>query len=156
MYARIIPFPVDTIDDEVRCRLDFQRMRLQAQVLDQELDRLARGNFRSPGEWARQAATPIVRTKCIRRYLIQATAIRIAATPDERRRRHISDARDEFKSALSATATSLVRLSAPAVESAERHELLKQLSLYQMQQKRVLQSLDDLFEKCRRTGDRRS
>jgi len=147
MYARIIPFPVDY---KVRDRHDFQQMLDQAQMLDRELQRLARCSFRSSGEWAKQTATPMVRTECIRNYLLGVTAVEIATTAGERRRRRIINARSEFNSTLSTTAGALSRLSDPTVEPAGRLELLKQLSLYRARLRRILEDLSDLFEKSKR------
>jgi hypothetical protein len=146
MYARtpnVIPFPAD---DQTRVRLGLEQVRFHVATLDRELKDLEGRDFRSAGEWARQTATPIVRTDCISEYLDEATAPVPAALPDERQD-EINDARDELRSALSETADSLARLSRP--EAQERRKALAKLQVRRMRQHRILRKLDRLIGEAR-------
>jgi hypothetical protein len=149
MYANspnVIPFPVS---HEAQARLSLEQIRLHVRALDGELQRLARGNYRSAGEWARQAAIPIVRTQCIVRYLTDATASGPAANEQERRRQERLDrAREDFRSVLYATEASLRRLGR-TVGPAERHKVLAELPLRRQQQRQRLGMLDDLVKEAR-------
>jgi hypothetical protein len=143
--VHIIPVPADR---EARIDFGLQRMRLHARALDRELERLAGGNYRSAGQWASRAAVPIVRTVCITRYLAVA-ADRPAVTAEERRRRqYLDQAREELRSALSATARSLTRLGDPAIGMAERREVLAELPAYLALQRHILGTLDELFDQA--------
>ena len=142
----VIPVPAGR---EARTDFGLQRVRLHARALDRELERLARGNYRSAGQWASRAAVPIVRTVCITRYLAVAADCP-AVTAEERRRRCCLDqAREELRSALSATARSLTRLGDPAIGMAERREVLAELPAYLMQQRRILGTLNELFDQAK-------
>jgi hypothetical protein len=142
----VIPVPAGR---EARTDFGLQRVRLHARALDRELERLARGNYRSAGQWASRAAVPIVRTVCITRYLAVAADCP-AVTAEERRRRWCLDqAREELRSALSATARSLTRLSDPAIGMAERREVLAELPAYLTQQRRILGTLNELFDQVK-------
>lgn len=142
--AKVIPFPVSS---EARARLGLEQIRLHVTALDRELQRLAGGNYRSAGEWARQAATPIVRTQCIVRYLDDdGAASRPAASEQERRRQERLDrAREDFRSVLNATEASLRRLGS-AVGSVERRKELAELP---RRRRRHLGMLDDLVKEVR-------
>jgi len=143
--AAIIPVPANL---DARVDFGWQRVRLHARALDRELERLARGNYRSAGQWASHAAVPIVRAQCITRYLAVAVD-RPAVTTEERgRRRYVDQAREDLRSALSATARSLTRLGDPAIGMAERREVLAELPLYRMRQRRILGMLDELFDQA--------
>jgi hypothetical protein len=140
----VIPFPAR---DQARARPGLEQVRFHAAALDRELQDLAVRDFRSAGEWARQAATPIVRTDCITGFLLTATAARPAATADERRRQGcIGDARDELRSALSDTARSLARLSDPTAGPEERREVLQELLSHRMRHQRIVGRLHELIE----------
>lgn len=140
----VIPFPVD---DRARARLGLEQVRIHVAALGRELQWLAKGNFRSPGEWARETATSIVRTECIADCLAQATAVWPADSADERCRRScISAARDELRSSLCETASSLAQLSDPAAGVADRREVLRELPLHRMRQQRILGRLHELIE----------
>jgi hypothetical protein len=142
----VIPVPAGR---EARTDFGLQRVRLHARALDRELERLARGNYRSAGQWASRAAIPIVRTVCITRYLAVAADCP-AVTAEERRRRWCLDqAREELRSALSATARSLTRLGDPAIGMAERREVLAELPAYLTQQRRILGTLNELFDQAK-------
>lgn len=140
----VLPFPVR---DQARTDPSLKQVRLHAAALDRELQDLAQRDFSSAGEWARQAATPIVRTDCITDFLMTVTAARPAVTADERRRQgYIGDVRDELQSALSDTARSLARLGDPAAGPKERREVLQQLPLHRMRHQRILGRLHELIE----------
>ena len=143
--AAIIAVPADL---DTRVDFGLQRVRLHARALDRELERLARGNYRGAGQWASRAAVPIVRTVCITRYLAVA-ADRPAVTAEERRRRrYLDQAREELRSALSATARSLSRLGDPAIGMAERQEVLAELPRYRTRQRHFLGTLDELLDQA--------
>lgn len=145
MYAfssNVIPFPTD---DAARARLSVKQIRLHAEALDRELEDLEEGNFGSPGEWAMQTATPIVRTTCIRGYLAATTTVHLMATAEERRRRRMDKARDDFRSALRATAVYLARLGDPSVDLAERQEVLEELHLQRMRHQHSLKKIDEVL-----------
>jgi hypothetical protein len=148
MYAstsNVITFPVD---DEARARLSIEQIRLHVKALDVELRGLAEENFGSSGEWADQAATPILRTECIRSYLTAVAAASPAAAGDgRRRRRHLDKARDELRSAMWATATALARLGDPDVGTPERQAVLRELPRHRTRHQDVLGTLDDLLQK---------
>ena len=135
-------------DREDRTDFGLQRVRLHARALDRELERLARGNYRSAGQWASRAAVPIVRTVCITRYLAVAADHPAVTAEERRRRRHLDQAREELGPALSATARSLTRLGDPAIGMAERREVLAELPAYLTRQRRILGTLDELFEQA--------
>ncbi len=140
----VIPFPVRY---QARIRLCLDQVGFHAAALDRELQDLARRDFRSAGEWAMQAATPIVRTDCITDFLITATADQPAVTADQRRRQAcIGDLRDELRSALSDTARSLARLGDPTAGPEERRKVLQELPLHQMRHQRILGRLHELIE----------
>jgi hypothetical protein len=151
MYAstsNVIPFPAD---DEARARLGIEQIRLHVKTLDLELQDLAAENFGSSGEWADQAATPILRTECIRSYLTAVVTARPAAVGDGRRRqRHLDKARDDLRSAMCATATALARLGDPDVGAPERRALLRELPRHRTRHQDVLETLDNLLGKGRR------
>jgi hypothetical protein len=141
--SAIVPVPADR---DARIHFGLQRARLHARALDRELETLARGNYRSAGQWASRAAVPIVRAQCITRYLA-VTADRPAVTAEEHGwRRHVDQAREDFRSALSATARSLTRLGDPAIGIAERREVLAELPEYRTRQRRILGTLDKLLD----------
>lgn len=140
----VIPFPMD---DRARARLGLEQVRIHVAALGRELQLLAKGNFRGPGEWARETATSIVRTECIADCLAQVGAVWPAASTDERCRQScISAARDELRSSLGETASSLARLSDPAAGAADRHEVLRELPLHQMRQQCILGRLHELID----------
>lgn len=144
--SNVIPFPTD---DEARARLDLQQIRLHVQALDHELQELVIGHFWSSGEWAREAAAPIVRTECIRRYLTTAVTSALKSGSGgrrRRRRRRVCNAGEELQSALSATASSLARLGDPAVGGTVRAEALREITYLRARQQRLLKTLDELFE----------
>jgi hypothetical protein len=140
----VIPFPVD---DRARARLGLEQVRIHLTALGREMQWLAKGNFRSPGEWAKETATSIVRTECIADCLAQATAVSPAVSADERCHQScIGAARDELRSSLCETASSLARLSDPAAGAADRREVLRELPLHRMRQQRILGRLHELIE----------
>jgi hypothetical protein len=144
MYARtpnVIPFPTD---DQARVRLGLEQVRFHVAVLGRELEDLEGRDLRSVGEWAKQAATPIVRTDCISEYLAAATACGPAAFPEERQD-NINDARDELESALSETADSLTLLSNSRAGAQERRRALSKLPQYRIRHQRILSKLDRLI-----------
>jgi hypothetical protein len=142
--GNILPFPVR---DQARTDPSLEQVRLHAVALDRELQDLAQRDFSSAGEWARQAATPIVRTDCITDFLMTVTAAWPAVTADERRRQgYISDVRDEFQSALSDTARSLAQLGDPTIGPEERREVLRQLPWHRMRHRCILGRLHELIE----------
>lgn len=137
-----IPFPAD---DQTRARLCLEQARLHIEELDRELQRLARGGFRSPGEWARQTATPLVRIRCINSCLTSPAAVDSEAhTGEHWRWGDLENARHELQSVLLATATSVARLSDPVLGTADRRELLKELPLHRARQRRILAALREL------------
>jgi hypothetical protein len=141
--SAIVPVPADC---DARIHFGLQRVRLHARALDRELETLARGNYRSAGQWASRAAVPIVRAQCITRYLA-VTADRPAVSAEEHGwRRHVDQAREDFRSALSATARSLTRLGDPAIGIAERREVLAELPEYRRRHRRSLGTLDKLLD----------
>jgi hypothetical protein len=142
----IIPVPSD---GDARVDFGMQRVRLHSRALDRELARLARGNYRSAGQWASHAAVPIVRTQCITRYLAIATVPRAVTVGECFLRRHLEQAREDFCVALSATARSLSQLGDPAIGMAERREVLADFTVYRMRQRRILGTLDELFDQAR-------
>jgi len=142
LTPNVIQFPAD---EAARTRLGFEQVRLHIEELDRELQRLARGDWRSPGGWARQTATPLVRVRCIKGRL----ASLFVAGPEvpvrhRRRRRDAENARQELNSVLSATATSVAQLSDPAVGAAERREVLKELPLHRARHRRAFAALLEL------------
>jgi hypothetical protein len=138
----VIQFPAD---EEARTRLGFEQVRLHIEELDRELQRLARGEWRSPGGWARQTATPLVRMRCIRSCLTSLFVAGPEVPARHRRRwRDAEDTRHELNSVLSATATSVARLSDPAVGAAERREVLKELPLHRARHRRTFAALLEL------------
>lgn len=148
MYARtpnVIPFPAD---DQARVRLGLEQVRFHIAVLNRELEDLEGRDFHSAGEWASQAATPIVRTDCISEYLAEVKVSGSAAFPDERQD-EISGARDELQSALSETADSLTLLSSYRAGAPERRKALSRLHLYRMRHQRILRKLDGLIGEAR-------
>lgn len=148
MYARtpnVIPFPND---DQARVRLGLEQVRFHVAVLDQELEDLEGRDFRSVGEWANQAATPIVRTDCISEYLAEVRVSGSAAFADERQD-EINDAGDELQSALSETADSLTLLSNYRAGASERRKALSKLQLHRMRHQRILRKLDGLIGEAR-------
>lgn len=148
MYARtpnVIPFPTD---DQARVRLGLEQVRFHVAVLDRELEDLEGRDVRSVGEWAKRAATPIVRTDCISEYLTAATTCGPAAFPEERQDK-INDARDELESALSETADSLTLLSNSRARAQERQKALSKLPQYRVRHQRILRKLDRLIADAR-------
>jgi hypothetical protein len=144
MYARtpnVIPFPTD---DQARVRLGLEQVRFHVAALGCELEDLEGRDLRSVGEWAKQAASPIVRTDCISEYLAAATACGHAALPEERQD-EINDARDELESALSETADSLTLLSSSRAGAQERRKAQSKLPQYRMRHQRILRKLDRLI-----------
>jgi hypothetical protein len=140
----VIPFPVD---DRARARLGLEQVRIHVAALGHELQWLAKGDFRGPGEWARETATSIVRTECITDCLAEATAVWPAASAVERWRQScISVARDELRSSLCETASSLARLSDPAAGAADRRVILRELLFHRMLQQHILGRLQELIE----------
>jgi hypothetical protein len=140
----VIPFPVD---DRARARLGLEQVRIHVAALGRELHWLATGDFRSPGEWAKETATSIVRTECIADCLAQVGAVWPAASADERcRQSYISATRDELRWSLGETASSLARLSDPAAGVADRREVLRELPLHRMRQQCILGRLHELIE----------
>jgi hypothetical protein len=147
MYARnskVIPFPVDEL---ARARLGLEQVRVHIRTLDSELNGLAYANFQSPAEWAAHAAIPIERTQCISGYLTATAVPGPADTAAARRRQDSMDAaRNDLRSALSATVIVLSQLGDPALGAAERRGVLQELPLHREQQQRILVALDELFE----------
>jgi len=142
----VIPFPVSP---EAQARLRLEQIRVHATALDRELQRLARGSYRTAGEWKNHTAIPIVRTHCIVRYLADALASGPAADEHERRRRERVDrVRKEFQLVLYATQASLRRLG-QAASPAERHKELEELPRRQDEHRRQLGRLDDLVAEAR-------
>jgi len=142
--GNVIPFRAR---DQARARPGLDQVRFHAAALDRELQDLEGRNFRSAGEWAKRAATPIVRTDCITGFLMTITAARPAVTTDERCRQGcIGYVRDELRLALSDTARSLVRLANPAAGPEERREVLQELPLHRMRHQRILIWLHELIE----------
>jgi pimeloyl-ACP methyl ester carboxylesterase len=142
----VIPFPVSP---EAQARLGLEQIRVHATVLDRELQRLARGNYRTAGEWANHTAIPIVRTQCLVGYLDGISSSRPVA--DEHERRHqerVDRAREEFRRVLRATEASLRHLRR-AASPTERREALRELPLRLQQQRRNLDRLDDLVNEAR-------
>jgi Tfp pilus assembly protein PilN len=85
----------------------------------------------------------------IRTYLSAASIADPEDSAGERRRRHnIENARNELRAALSATASSLARLSDPTSEVAERLQVLDELPLHRSQQQRILATLLELLEEA--------
>jgi hypothetical protein len=142
--TNVIPFPSD---DEARARLTFEHIRVQAQMLDREMQRLAWGTFRGSGEWHRCTAALLVRIRCLDGYLRSFVPCGPAVSAQERRRRwRIEAARDDMRSALVAAATVLVLLSDPAVKAVERQKVLDELPLHRTRQACILTALDELVE----------
>jgi hypothetical protein len=140
----VIPFPVD---DRARARLGLEQVRIHVTALAHELQWLAKGDFRGPGEWARETATSIVRTECITDCLAQATAFWPAASALERWRQGcIGVTRDELRSSLCETASSLTRLSDPAAGPADRRVIMRELLLHRIRQQHILERLQELIE----------
>jgi hypothetical protein len=140
----VIQFPAD---DGSQARLDFEQIRLDIEELDRELLRLAKGRFRSPGGWARQTATPLVRMRCISSQLASLSMAGLKVPAGHRRRwRDAEDARQELQSVLLATATSITRLSDPEIDAVERRELLKELTLHRARQRRTFAALLELHQ----------
>ncbi len=132
------------MDAVLRGRTDLQRARFHAVALDHEVERLASGRFWSPGEWAREAAAPIVRTECIASYLSTALTGSAESSSTRQRRRHIRrvhHAEKELRSSLARTAGSLAQLGDPAIGSAERAVLLQNLMDLRAQRQRILKGL---------------
>jgi hypothetical protein len=138
----VIQFPAD---EGSRARLGFEQIRLHIEELDRELLRLAKGRFRSPGAWARQTATPLVRMRCISSQLASLSMVGLEVSTGHRRRWR-EDARQELQSVLLATATSITRLSDPEIDAVERRELLKELTLYRARQRRAFAALLELHQ----------
>jgi hypothetical protein len=146
MYTKtsnVVPFPVD---DGARIRLGFVQIRLHAEALDRELQGLARASFQSSGEWAEQTATPMLRTDCIRGYLGAAT--REGDPADGRRRQRVNQAEHELAEALSATKTTLGRLSDLDLDEAGRRQLLQRLREHRAWHQRILGTLGELIEEA--------
>lgn len=140
----VIQFPAD---EGSRARLDFEQIRLHIEELDRELLRLAKGRFRSPGGWARQTATPLVRMRCISSQLASLSMAGLEVPTGHRRRwRDAEDARQQLQSVLLATATSITGLSDPEIDVVERRELLKELTLHRARQRRTFAALLELHE----------
>ena len=55
-------------------------------------------------------------------------------------------ARDDFRSALRATAVYLARLGDPSVDLAERQEVLEELHLQRMRHQHSLKKIDEVLE----------
>jgi hypothetical protein len=123
-------------------RTGFERIRRHVETLDRELQALARGYPRSPGEWARQTAIPIVRTECIRGYLTTANAVAPEAMMGPYRRRRLAQACNEFLSALSATRISLARMGEPGLGTAGRQKVLEELSTHRERQQHIVRKLE--------------
>ena len=139
--SNVIPFPMDAA---LQGRTDRQRARFHAVALDHEVERLASGRFWSPGEWAREAAVPIVRTECIASYLSTALVRSVQSGQTRQRRRQIRrvhQAERKLRSSLARTAGSLAQLSDPSIGSAERTALLQDLMDLGGQRQRILEGL---------------
>lgn len=146
----VIPFPVR---DRAQDHRSLEQVRLHAAALDRELQDLAGRDFRSAGEWAKQAAIPIVRTDCITDFVMAATVALPAVTTDERRRQaRIGEVRDELWSALSDTARLLARLGVPTTGPEERRQVLQELPLHRMRHQRILKWLHELIEEPQELG----
>jgi len=142
--SNIVQFPVG---DEARARLAFEQTRLHVNALERELHLLGEEWLRTPGEWARHAAIPLVRTECISRYL--TTAISSAApSAGNWQRSRVHKVREELQAAVSATATSLAQLGDPTAGQAERQQVLLELPLLARRQKQILAALGKLFEEA--------
>jgi hypothetical protein len=142
--TNVIPFPSD---GEAWARLTLKHIRVQAQTLDREMQRLTGGTFHGSGEWHRCTAALLVRIRCLDGYLRSFVPCGPAVSARERRRRwRIEAARDDMRSALAAVATALVLLSDPAVKAAERQKVLDELPLHRTRQACILTALDELVE----------
>jgi hypothetical protein len=142
MHARtsnVIQFP----GGYGRTRGGFEQIRLQIDALDRELLTLTQGNSWTSGEWARQTATPIVRTEYIRSHLTAASAI--SPTVSQYRRRRLARVRDELLCMLSATRISLTRMGDPALGPTGRQEVLEKLSAHRKRQQRIFRKLDNCW-----------
>jgi hypothetical protein len=135
----VITFPADR---EAQARLVFEQVRLHIGELDGELQRLATGEWRSPGRWARQTATPLVRVQCIKKILLSLFLDPSDVSAHHRLRcRDSEEAWRKLNSVLSATAASVARLSDPAVGAAERWEVLSELQLHRARHRRTFTAL---------------
>jgi hypothetical protein len=136
--SNVIPFP----KHDGRACLGFEQIRLHVEALDRELLTLSQANFLSSGEWARQTATPIVRTEYIRNYLKAASAVLPAAmAAQHRRRRRLARACNELLTALSVTRISLTRIAEPALGPARRQVVLEELPVHRERQQRIFRKL---------------
>jgi len=142
--AAIILFPVRA---GARPRLHLELLRFHSVALDREVQGLIRQDFRTAGEWARHAATPIVRTDCIVDLLIAGTSGRPAVTTEEARRQAVTVGLcDELQLALSEIAKSLVRLGDLAAGPEERDSVLDRLAFDMVLYQRVFGLLFELAE----------
>jgi hypothetical protein len=143
MYAEtsnVVPFPVSK---EARIRLSLVYFRRHAEALDHELEALAGGNAQSPGELARQTATPSVRTTCITKYL--AAVVADEADPaGGRRQQHVAEAQIELNRALRDTRETLDRLGT-TLDAARRREVQQELYVHRKRHQVVLQRLNELI-----------
>jgi hypothetical protein len=142
--AAIIPLRVRA---DARPRLHMELLTSHSAALDREVQGLIRQDFRTAGEWARQAATPIVRTDCIVDLLIAGTSGLPAVTTDEAHRQAvIAGLCDELQLALSEIAKLLARLGDLAAGPEERDSVLDRLAFDMMLYQRVLGLLAQLAE----------
>lgn len=140
--SNVLQFPVD---EAARGRLAFEQTRLHVEALERELQTLAEEWHRTSGEWARHAASPLVRTECISHYV--AVAIKSATPADvsgQASRAH--KVQEEFRTALFAIAASLSRLGDPTAGQPERRDLLRELPLLARGQTQIFAALREVFE----------
>jgi hypothetical protein len=142
--SNVLQFPVG---DTARARLAFGQVRLHVNALEHELQILAEEWLRTPGEWARHAAIPLVRTECISRYLM-AVIGSAAASAGGWQRSRMHEVREELQAAVSAIATVLARLGDPKAGQAERRQALRDLPLLARRQKQILAVLGELVEEA--------
>lgn len=140
--SNVLQFPVD---EAARRRLAFGQTRLHVEALERELQALAEEWHRTSGEWARHAASPLVRTECIGYYL--AVVIGSAALADESgQASRAHKVQEEFRTALFTIAASLSRLGDPTAGQPERKDLLRELPLLARGQAQIFAALRELLE----------
>jgi len=122
-------------------RSGFEQVRLQIEALDRELLTLTQGKSWSAGEWAKQTATPIVRTEYIGSYLTADSATPPAATVSQYRRWRLARTRNELLSVLSAIRIMLTRMGEPTLGPIGRQEVLEKLPAHRKQQQHILRKL---------------
>lgn len=144
----VIAFPAG---GRARTRTGLEQVRFHTALLDRELQDLAGRKFRSAGEWARSAATPIVRTDCIMNFLMRATVTQHLVVVEEFRDQGcVGRVCDEFRWALSDTAMSLARLGDPWAGPTERYEVLRELPSHRIRHERILERLHERVDESHR------